>query len=101
MKKFENLGFTSIVTKDKLKIEVSIKGLICAFENAENNYGEIHVKKGKRQAFAEFCAQNIIDEHNPHNGATYLHEAFDNMFDIILEGYGGYDLVTNSEDTEE
>lgn len=32
MKKFENCGFTSILTKDKLKIEIPVKNLVCAFE---------------------------------------------------------------------
>jgi hypothetical protein len=100
--KFENLGFTSIVTKEKLKIEVSIDGLICAFENAENNHLEMKVKQGKQLEFAAFCARNIINECNQHNGDTYLHEAFDKMFDLIFEGYeDASDCVDDPEDTEE
>ena len=87
MKKFENCGFTSVITKNKLKIEIPIKSLVYAFEYSPNNYDEMKIKKGKRQNFAEFCAKYIVEECDQETGNTYLTDAFDKMFDIIFEGY--------------
>jgi hypothetical protein len=88
MKKFDTgMGFTSVVTKDKLKIEISIKNLVTAFEGHPNNCEESTIKRGKRNAFAEWVAKHVIDEHNQHDGASYIAEAFDGVFDLLLEGY--------------
>lgn len=87
MKKFEDMGFTSIVTNDKLKIEIPIKNLVTAFEGSPNNCDEVKIKRGKRGAFAEWAAKTVISEHDPEDGASFLHEAFDAVFDQLLEGY--------------
>ena len=87
MKKFENCGFTSILTNDKLKIEIPISSLVCAFENSPNNFEECTVKRGKRKEFAEFCAEYIVEECDSETGNTYLTEAFDKMFDLLFEGH--------------
>lgn len=91
MKKFENMGFTSIVTNDTLKIEIPISNLVHAFECAPNNqnaYGnQVNIKRGKRKEFAEWVAEHIIDEHNQEDGASFIAEAFDALFDQIFEGY--------------
>ena len=87
MKKFENIGFTSTVTRTKLTIEIPIKNLVFAFENSPENYEEAKVKRGKRGKFAEFCAKYILEECDQEDGSTYMHKAFDQMFDLIHEGY--------------
>lgn len=92
MKQFENMGFTSTVTTDKLKIEIPISNLVFAFESAPNNcVGEdgspSRIKRGKRQQFAEWVAEHIIDEHDQETGASFIAEAFDNLFEQIFEGY--------------
>jgi hypothetical protein len=91
MKKFENCGFTSVVTNDKLKLEIPIANLVFAFENAPNNqdqYGNpATVKRGKRKQFAEWVAETIVSEADPEDGATYTHQMFDKVFDQIFEGY--------------
>lgn len=87
MKKYENIGFTSILTADKLKIEIPISALINSFNYCPNNSTELTVKRGKRQVFSEFCAKNIIEECDPETGGTYISEAFDKMFELIFEGY--------------
>lgn len=87
MKKFEDMGFTSIVTSDKLKIEIPIKNLVCAFEACPDNHGEVTIKRGKRQAFAEWLAQMIVSECDPEDGSSYLHKMFDSVFDQIFQGY--------------
>ena len=90
MKKFENSGFTSILTNDKLKIEIPISNLVCAFNNCPDNPigdGQLKVKRGKRKEFAEFCAEYIVDECNCETGDTYLTEAFDRLFNQLFEGF--------------
>jgi hypothetical protein len=91
MKKFENCGFTSVVTNDKLKLEIPIANLVFAFENApsnQNEYGNpMTVKRGKRQQFAEWVAETVVSEADPEDGATYTHQMFDKVFDQIFEGY--------------
>ncbi len=91
MKKFENCGFTSIVTNDKVKLEIPIKNLVVAFENAPNNMNEygnpMTIKRGKRKQFAEWVAESVVSEADPEDGATYTHQMFDKVFDLIFEGY--------------
>lgn len=87
MKKFEDMGFTSIVTNDKLKIEIPIKNLVIAFQACPNNYDEDTIKRGKRQAFAEWVAEMVVSECDQEDGASFLHKMFDAVFDQYFEGY--------------
>jgi hypothetical protein len=87
MKKFENLGFTSKLTNDKLSIEIPIKELVSAFELCPNNYDESKVKRGKRQMFAEFVAKQIIEECDSETGDTPMTKAFDSVFELLFEGH--------------
>jgi hypothetical protein len=86
MNKFENSGFTSILTNEKLKIEIPIKNLVFAFNNCPDNYN-MKILRGRSKQFAEFCAKHIVEECNQENGDTYLTEAFDKMFGLIFDGY--------------
>lgn len=108
MIKFESMGFTSVVTDDKIKIEIPISNLVHAFEYAPNNenaYGDqFTIKRGKRKEFAEWVAEHVIDEHNQEDGASFIAEAFDSLFDQIFEGYEICDEFVqepNSEDDED
>lgn len=88
MKKFENLGFTTKLTNDKLTIEIPIRNLVTAFEFCPNNYDESKVKRGKRQMFAEFVAKQIIEEClDSETGESPMSRAFDSVFDLLFEGY--------------
>jgi hypothetical protein len=87
MKKFENLGFTSKLTDDKLTIEIPVKNLITAFELCPTNYDESKVNRGKSQIFAEFVAKQILEECDQETGDTHISKAFDSVFDLIFEGY--------------
>lgn len=86
MKKYESLGITTIVTNDKLKIELPIKNLVNGFNLNPENYDESKVKRGKRQEFANYVAQAIIDSSNPDTGDSPVMEMFDDIFEEILEG---------------
>jgi len=99
MKKFENLGFTSKLTNTKLIIEIPVKILVSAFEFYPNNYDESKVKKGKRQMFAEFVAEHILDECDSESGDTFISKALDGVFDLLIEGYeDGREFIEFGED---
>ena len=87
MRKYENLGFTSVVTNDKIKIELPIKNLVTAFEYSPENNGEIKIKRGCRNKLADFVAKHIIQECDQETGETYIINAIDHVFELILEGY--------------
>ena len=94
MKKFENMGFTTKVSNGKLTIEIPVKNLVMAFENMPDYEYPNKVKKGKHTAFAEFCAEHIIAECDQEDGSNYLHKAFDQMFELLIEGYeDGSDFI--------
>lgn len=86
MKKYESLGITTIVTNDKVKIEIPIKGLVNGFNLNPENYDEGKIKRGKRQEFANYVAQAIIDSSNADTGDSLVMEMFDQVFESILEG---------------
>jgi hypothetical protein len=87
MKKFENLGFTSKLTNEKLTIEIPIRNLVMAFKTYPNNYNESEVKRGKQYMFAEFVAKQILEECDQEDGSTHITKAFDSVFDLLIEGY--------------
>jgi hypothetical protein len=94
IKKYGNCGFTSFVDDGKLTVEIPIENLVTAFEYSEVNGDELSIKEGKHGEFAEFVAEHIVDECNPHDGATYMCEAIDRVFDLLFEGFeDGQDFV--------
>jgi hypothetical protein len=102
MKKFENLGFTTKLTNQKLTIEIPIKNLVTAFELSPNNYDESKVKRGKRQMFAEFVAKQILEECDSETGDTHISRAFDSVFDLLIEGYeDGREFIKFGDEEEE
>lgn len=106
MVKFENCGFTSIVTSDKLKIEIPIANLVCAFESDPNNtndYGNPStIKRGKRQEFAEWVAKWILEEADSEDGTAHIHRAFDSVFELLYEGYeDGGEFLNCPDENEE
>jgi len=101
MKKYENCGITSKLTEKKLTIEISIKNLISAFELSPNNFDKSKVKRDKRNEFAEFVAEHIIEKCDSETGDTYMTDAFDRVFDLLLEGYeDGRDFIKFGEEDE-
>ena len=92
MKKFKEkgTGYSTSVDEKKLIIQVPISTLVSAFNYAPDNYDGVIVKRGKRQAFAEFIAKHINDEFDSETGASYLTEMLDKMFSAITDG--DYDI---------
>jgi len=99
MKKFENMGITTIVTNDKVKIEVSISGLVNGFKYHESNFDEeIKIKRGMRNQFAEWFAENVIVQEDQETGTSYIANAFDRVFELIFEGFEAPDFVRYNDD---
>ncbi|MCM0759586.1 hypothetical protein M7775_13590 [Sporomusa sphaeroides DSM 2875] len=87
MHKFSDLGITTIVTNDKIKIELSISGLVSGFNESPNNAEEIKVKRGKRKEFAKYIARRLIEKENQDTGETPVMEMLEKVFEDIFEGY--------------
>lgn len=92
MEKFNGAGFISTVTQDKLKLEIPIANLVCAFEGDPNNTGDDYgnpftIKRGKRQEFAKWVAKWILEEADCEDGTAHIHKAFDSVFELLYEGY--------------
>lgn len=85
-KKFESLGITTVVTNNKLKIEIPIKNLVKGFNLNPENHDEAKVKRGCRNEFAEFVAEAVIDSSNAETGDSLVMEMFDKAFEQMLEG---------------
>lgn len=91
MKKFEENGFTATVTDKVVRWEIPISTLIEAFNNSPENYSDdgehyITVKRGKRQEFAEYVAQQLMLECDSETGASHIENAIDNVFLNVFEG---------------
>lgn len=97
-KKFESLGITTVVTGEKLKIEIPIKNLVNGFNLNPDNYDEAKVKRGYRKAFAEFVAQAVIDSNNAETGDSLVMEMFDKVFEQMLEGDEEFIKYASEED---
>ncbi|HCL4447304.1 TPA: hypothetical protein N2D16_002909 [Clostridium botulinum] len=98
MKKYESLGITTIVTKDKLKIEIPIKNLVNGFNLNPENYDESKVAKGKRQEFANYVAKALINSSNADTGDSLIMETCDRVFEDIMEGCE--DFIKYSDENE-
>lgn len=89
-KKFTDQVMKFEITKDKLKMEISLKDLAWLLENSPNNYDEgngvIKVKRGKRQEFAKFIVERLMDDSSEDSNNVIWGEPFENIFMEIFEG---------------
>lgn len=98
MNKYESLGVSAIVTKDKLKIEIPIKNLVNGFNLYPENYDESTIKRGMRQEFANYVAKQLVDGSDPDTGDNPIMTMLDSIFDEILES--AEDFVKSGEDDD-
>lgn len=102
MKKFENMGFTTIVTNDKVKIEIPISGLVGGFKWHESNlFDKVAIRRGMRKQFAEWFAEQIIAEEDPETGSSFIANAVDRVFELIFEGFETPDFAHYRDDGDE
>jgi len=85
MDKFESLGFTAVVTNDKLRIEIPIKNLVQGFEASPNNYRDATVKRGYRKDFAKYVAKRLVCGSDPDTGDSPIMEAIESVFEELFE----------------
>jgi len=92
MKKFDQQVMKFSITKDKLKMEMSLKDLVWLFHNSPNNMSDdgegigVKVRRGKRQEFAEFIVNFLMDESRNDENNVNWGEPFENAFQEIFEG---------------
>jgi len=101
MKEFKDQLLKFKITKDKLKMEISLKDLVCLFASSPSNYdGEqeiAKVKRGRRQDFAEYIVNMLMDNAPNERDCVRWGEPFEDIFEEITEGaedfckYTGYD----------
>ncbi|EQC1535588.1 hypothetical protein ACY1J9_001419 [Clostridium botulinum] len=98
-KKFEEHLMKFNITEDKLKMEIKLKDLEWLFENSPSNFGgATRVKKGKRQEFAEYIVNRLLDDAGSDSSDTVWGETFERIFEDILEG--AEDEIINYPDEE-
>jgi len=90
MKEFNNQLLKFKITNDKIKMEISLKDLVSLFNTDPNNFdGDkpfVKIKAGKRQEFAEYIVNMLMDE-SPNNGDnTRWADPFADIFMEIFEG---------------
>jgi len=92
MKKFDDQLMKFTVTKNKLKMEISLKDLVFLFENSSNNITDnsteaITIQRRKRQEFAEFVVEMLMDYSRYDENDTRWGRAIEEVFEEIFEGY--------------
>ena len=104
MKEFNDQLMKFKITNDKLKMEISLKDSVWLFHNSPDNCNEdgsglgAKVKRGKRQEFAEYIVESLMDESTDGgNGDNVVWGIpFEEVFMRIFEGaedfckYAGY-----------
>ncbi len=91
MKEFNEQLLKFKITKDKLKMEISLKDLVWLFHNSPNNTfdGEnlaAKVRRGKRQEFVEFLVNYLMDDESSESCNTNWGVPFENAFIEMVEG---------------
>lgn len=93
LKEYNDFALKFKITKDKLKMEMSLKDLVRLFENDPNNMADdgdspaAKVKRGKRQEFAEYIVQQLMDDAPYEQDDFVWSMPFSHVFTELLESY--------------
>ncbi len=107
MKKFDDQLMKFYITKDKLKMEISLKDLVFLFENSPNNadeYGNFpgyKIKPNMKQEFAEYVVRMLLDDAPYERDTTRIGEPFDDIFEGIMEGCEDFCQYPDDEEDED
>ena len=101
MKEFNDQLLKFKITNDKLKMEISLKDLVWLFHNSPENFdGDkplAKIKAGKRQEFAEYIVNMLMDDAPNERDCVRWGEPFEDIFMEITESaedfckYAGYE----------
>ena len=93
MKEYNDSILKFKITKDKLKMEMSLNDLIWLFENDPYNMAEsgdsaaVEVKRGKKQEFAEKVVMYLLDDAPHEQDCLVWGMPFEYVFSQLLDGY--------------
>lgn len=92
------------LTNDKLKMEISFKDLEWLFHNSPNNYGidgnncpYAQIKRGKRQEFAKWIVEHLLDQSQGEADTMVWSEPFEYLFTEVTESAA--DFLKYNDDT--
>lgn len=92
----ENMGFKASVKDGKLTIEIEVDNLVSGFNGSPNNYEECVIKEDKKQQFAEYVAELLIELSDSETGNSLIMDALDRTFEEAIEN--GKDFIDFNED---
>lgn len=102
MKEFNDQTLKFKITKDKLKMEISLKDLAWLFHNSPENVSDdgetpfAKIKPGKRQEFTEYLVGILLNDAPYERDCFRWSEPFEDAFMEILES--GEDFLKYNED---
>jgi len=106
MKEFNDHLLKFKITKDKLKMEISLKDLVWLFHNSPENISDYNaelpfakIKPGKRQEFTECFIKMLMDDAPYERDCFRWGEPFEDVFMEILES--GEDFLKYTEDKDD
>jgi hypothetical protein len=103
MKKYNETLMQFAITKDKLKMEISLKNISFLFENDPTQDPEklVTIKRGKMQKFVECLVEFMMDNPDPDSNDVNWGIPFSSFFQEVLDGLGVSEDLCKYPDLEE
>ncbi len=104
MKEFNDHSLKFKITKDKLKMEISLKDLVWLFHNSPENISEdgetpfARIKPGKGQEFTERLVKILMDDAEHERDCFKWSEPFENAFITMMESAEDFLKYTNEDE---
>ena len=81
----EMLGFKVSVENGKLSLEISVDNLVSGFNGNPNKFEECNIDESKKQQFAEYVANSLIEPSDSETGDSLIMKALDRVFEEAME----------------
>lgn len=92
----EMLGFKVSVEDGKLVLEIAVDNLVSGFNGDPNKFEECNINEDKKQQFAEYVANSLIEPSDSETGNSLIMEALDRVFEEAMEN--GEEFINFEED---
>ena len=90
------LGFKVSVEDGKLVLEIAVDNLVSGFNGNPNKFEECNINEDKKQQFAEYVANSLIEPSDSETGNSLIMEALDRVFEEAMEN--GEEFINFEED---